>query len=54
MKRALGPATVAVLVALAPAAPGARAEEWEGKVVGVADGDTVTVLRDRTPVRIRL
>ena len=27
---------------------------FSGKVVGVADGDTITVLRDRTPVRIRL
>ena len=33
----------------------ARAEEFTGKVVGVADGDTVTVLRDeKTPVKIRL
>jgi endonuclease YncB( thermonuclease family) len=27
---------------------------WTGEVVGVADGDTITVLRDRTPVKIRL
>ena len=27
---------------------------WSGKVVGVADGDTITVLRDKTQVRIRL
>ena len=27
---------------------------WSGKVVGVADGDTITVLRDREQVRIRL
>jgi micrococcal nuclease len=32
----------------------ALAEEWQGKVVGVADGDTLTVLRDKTPVKIRL
>jgi micrococcal nuclease len=35
-------------VALAPA------EEFTGKVVGVADGDTITVLRDRTPIKVRL
>jgi len=28
--------------------------EFTGKVVAVADGDTITVLRDRTQVRIRL
>lgn len=28
--------------------------EFTGKVVGVADGDTVTVLRDRTQMRVRL
>jgi endonuclease YncB( thermonuclease family) len=26
---------------------------WSGKVVGVADGDTITVLRDKQQVRIR-
>ena len=26
---------------------------WSGKVVGVADGDTITVLRDKEQVRIR-
>ena len=30
------------------------AEEWTGKVVAVADGDTLTALRDDTPVKIRL
>ena len=28
--------------------------DFSGKVVGVADGDTITVLRDRTPIKIRL
>ena len=28
--------------------------EFAGRVVGVSDGDTITVLRDRTQVRIRL
>ena len=30
------------------------ADDYSGKVVGVSDGDTIRVLRDRTPVRIRL
>jgi endonuclease YncB( thermonuclease family) len=30
------------------------ADSFSGKVVGVSDGDTITVLRDRTPVKIRL
>ena len=27
---------------------------WSGKVIGVADGDTITVLRDKQPYKIRL
>ena len=27
---------------------------WSGKVIGVADGDTITVLRDQQPYKIRL
>ena len=27
---------------------------WSAKVVGVADGDTITVLRDKEQVKIRL
>jgi endonuclease YncB( thermonuclease family) len=27
---------------------------WSGKVVGVADGDSITVLRDKQPQKIRL
>ena len=35
-------------------APG-NASAWPGKVVGISDGDTITVLRnDRQPVKIRL
>jgi endonuclease YncB( thermonuclease family) len=30
------------------------ADDFIGKVVGVSDGDTITVLRDRTPVKVRL
>ena len=27
---------------------------WSGEVVSIADGDTITVLRAKTPVKIRL
>jgi len=30
------------------------AEEFSGKVVGVSDGDTITVLQNRTPIKVRL
>jgi micrococcal nuclease len=30
------------------------ADDFEGKVIGIADGDTVTVLREREPVKVRL
>lgn len=42
--------SVALFAVLAPAA----ASELSGRVVGVADGDTLTLLHDQTPVRIRL
>ena len=44
------PAVVVVVswVSLTPA------EEFAGKVVGVSDGDTITVLRNRTPIKVRL
>jgi len=47
--------TIITLVSLAasPAQADAPAP-WEGKVVSVADGDTVTVLRGKEQVRIRL
>lgn len=44
---------VALLLACL-AAPSLNAQEFRGKVIGVTDGDTITVLRDRTPVRVRL
>ena len=31
-----------------------NAHAFTGKVVGVSDGDTITVLRDRTQVKVRL
>lgn len=42
---------VVMVLAWASVAP---AEEFSGKVVGISDGDTLTVLRDRTPIKIRL
>ena len=41
--------TLVVLVVLPCPAWG-----WTGKVIGVADGDTITVLRDKQPQKIRL
>lgn len=43
-----------LLAFFALAACTARAEELAGKVVGVTDGDTLTVLVNRQPVKIRL
>jgi endonuclease YncB( thermonuclease family) len=43
----------AIAVAFAVAAP-AVAETFSGRVVGVTDGDTITVLRDGQAVKIRL
>jgi endonuclease YncB( thermonuclease family) len=43
------------LVLLFPARDAIPAtDDFTGKVVGVSDGDTITVLVDRTPVKIRL
>jgi micrococcal nuclease len=44
---------IVALIVLAWTVP-ARAEDFTGKVVGISDGDTITVLRGRTPVKIRL
>ena len=32
----------------------AHADEIAGKVIGIADGDTLTILVDKTPVKVRL
>lgn len=40
------------VVLLSASAQGA--EEFRGKVVGVSDGDTITILRDRRPEKVRL
>jgi endonuclease YncB( thermonuclease family) len=45
---------VLALLFLAASATGALAEAFQGKVVGVADGDTITVLNERRPETIRL
>ena len=42
---------LAVILLLALPCP---AWAWSGKVIGVADGDTITVLRDKQPYKIRL
>lgn len=44
--------SVALFAVLVPAL--AAANELSGRVVGVADGDTLTLLHAQTPVRIRL
>jgi micrococcal nuclease len=41
------------LIALVCASP-ARADDFTGRIVGVTDGDRMTVLRGRTPVKVRL
>ena len=44
----------AISLLLLSAAPPQTVESFEGKVVALADGDTITVLRDGTQVKIRL
>jgi endonuclease YncB( thermonuclease family) len=41
------------LIVLAWVVP-ARADDFMGKIVGVADGNALIVLRGRTPAKIRL
>jgi endonuclease YncB( thermonuclease family) len=43
-----------LLVTLGSFGVGAAAEQFSGKVIGIADGDTIEVLRDRQPVKVRL
>ncbi len=42
------------LALVMPSTTAVAADSWRGKVVSVADGDTVTVLRGKTQVRVRL
>jgi micrococcal nuclease len=45
---------LAVLSGALVSSAAARAEEFVGKVISIADGDTITVLHARRPQRIRL
>jgi endonuclease YncB( thermonuclease family) len=45
---------LAVLVLVASHEHGHAGETWRGKVVGVTDGDTITVLRGKKKVRVEL
>jgi len=45
---------VLLVLALALAVGVAHADEFSGRVVGVADGDTIAVLRDHRAVTVRL
>lgn len=47
-------AAFAVLAGLALAAPPKVVEEFTGKVVGVTDGDTITVLVNKESIKVRL
>jgi micrococcal nuclease len=47
----LGALLVVILLALPAIAADGR---FTGKVIGIADGDTIEVLRDRQPVKVRL
>jgi micrococcal nuclease len=42
------------LIALIAFMRSTQAAEFSAKVIGIADGDTITVLKDRSPVKIRL
>ena len=44
----------AVLVVLLLAATASAAGSFAGKVVKITDGDTIQVLRDGVPVKVRL
>ena len=45
---------IGLLLTVGIGSPFFSVQEFTAKVVGVADGDTITVLRDRTQVRVRL
>lgn len=47
-------ATMAAILFGIAAAPPDTIEEFSGMVVALSDGDTVTVLRDRTQIKVRL
>lgn len=47
-------ATMATVLFGIAAAPPATIEEFSGKVVALSDGDTITVLKDRKQIKVRL
>jgi endonuclease YncB( thermonuclease family) len=48
------PSSVAATILAIALAPALDAETFSGKVVGVSDGDTISVLRDGRAVKVRL
>jgi micrococcal nuclease len=54
--RSVSPSSVLLLLALLAISCPARTTQatLTGKVVGVTDGDTITVLVDRHPIKVRL
>ena len=50
---ARGKTVFCIILVLLIAVPG-LSWAWSGRVVGIADGDTITVLRDKEQVKIRL
>src|SRR3954454_15089446 len=55
LMRNVGQSLLLTLLLLIPARDAIpAADHFTGKVVGVHDGDTITVLQDRTPVKVRL
>src|SRR5436305_14660114 len=55
LMRHVGQSLLLILVFLIPVRDVvSAADDFTGKVVGVNDGDTITVLKDRIPVKVRL
>jgi endonuclease YncB( thermonuclease family) len=54
LMRVTGQSLWLALALLVPPNETLAADDFSGKVVGVSDGDTITVLRDRTPVKVRV
>lgn len=46
--------SLAILLGVLAFEPVRANEQFTGKVIGVSDGDTIAILRDRAPVRVRL
>lgn len=54
MKKKIWQIIFSVLALLVIALPSALSQEFSGRVVGVSDGDTITVLTDGAPRKVRL